>query len=76
MREEYIRDFHGRIIGILRYLANGDIEAVDFDTRKIIGFYRASTDRTTDFFGRVIARGNAAVSLIYDAKKYLGKHSQ
>ncbi len=71
MREEYIRDFPGKIIGILRYLDNGDIEAVDFATRKIIGFYRADTDRTTDFVGRVIAKGNAAVSLIYNAKEYL-----
>lgn len=69
--EDYIKDFQGRIIGILRYKANGDIEAVEFASRKIIGFYRASIDRTTDFVGRVIAQGNAAVSLIYDAKRYL-----
>ncbi len=71
VNEEYIRDFQGRPLGILRHLDNGDIEAVEFSSRKIIGFYRASTDRTTDFLGRVIAKGNAAVSLIYDAKKYL-----
>jgi hypothetical protein len=71
IKEEYIKDFQGRPLGILRYQDNGDIEAVEFMSRKIIGFYRKSLDRTTDFLGRIIAQGNAAVSLIYDAKRYL-----
>ena len=37
--EEYIRDFNTRkIIGILRYKENGDIEAVEFNSRKILAF--------------------------------------
>ncbi len=71
MTEEYIRDWQGRPIGILRNLDNGDIEAVDFTSRKIIGYYRKDLDRTTDFMGRFIAKGNAAVALIYNAEKYL-----
>jgi hypothetical protein len=38
MTEDYIRDFNSRlIIGIIRTLDNGDKEAIDFDTRKILG---------------------------------------
>ena len=66
--EEYIKDFNTRqIIGILRYRPNGDIEAVEFKSRKILGFYRKSTDSTTDFLGRVVAKGNCVVSFIYAA---------
>ena len=69
-KEEYIRDFDTRqIIGILRYKPNGDIEAVEFKSRQILGYYRASTDSTTDFFGRIIAKGNCVVSFIYEAFK-------
>ena len=70
-REEYIRDFQSRqILGILRYKPNGDIEAVDFASRKILGFYRAATDDTVEFMTRkVIAKGNCVVSFIYNNKK-------
>ena len=69
-RDEYIKDFQTRqIIGILRYKPNGDIEAIEFTSRKILGIYRASTDDTIDFMTRqVIAKGNCVVSFIYDAK--------
>ena len=68
-RDEYIRDFQTRqIIGILRYKPNGDVEAVDFASRRILGFYRAATDDTVDFNTRqVVAKGNCVVSFIYDA---------
>ena len=66
--DEYIRDFQTRqIIGILRHRRNGDIEAVEFSSRRILGFYRADIDTTTDFYGRRIAKGNCVVSFIYDA---------
>lgn len=66
--EEYIRDFKSRkIIGILRTLRNGDIEAREFSSRRILGYYRKNIDMTTDFFGRMIAKGNCVVSFIYDA---------
>lgn len=69
--EEYIRDFNTRqIIGILRHKPNGDIEALDFASRQILGFYRASTDETVDFNTRlVIAKGNCVVSFIYNNPK-------
>jgi hypothetical protein len=69
-KEEYIRDFNTRqIIGIIRTKSNGDQVAIDFATRKILGFYRASRDATTDFLGRVLTKGNSVVSLIYKNKK-------
>lgn len=69
-RDEYIKDFQTRqIIGILRHKPNGDIEAIEFTSRKILGIYRASTDDTIDFMTRqVIAKGNCVVSFIYEAK--------
>jgi hypothetical protein len=68
-REEYIRDFNTRqIIGILRHLPNGDIEAVEFKSRKILAIYRASTDDTIEFATRkVVTKGNTAVAFIYEA---------
>ena len=68
-REEYVRDFNTRqIIGILRHKPNGDIEAVEFKSRKILAIYRASTDDTIEFTTRkVITKGNTAVSFIYES---------
>lgn len=67
-QEEYIRDFSSRkIIGILKTLRNGDIEAREFDSRRILGYYRKDRDMTTDFYGKMIAKGNCVVAFIYDA---------
>ena len=68
-KEEYVRDFNTRqIIGILRHKPNGDIEAVEFKSRKILAIYRASTDDTIEFTTRrVMTKGNTAVSFIYEA---------
>ena len=67
--EEYIRDYNTRqIIGIIKTEANGDKAAIDFATRKILGFYRASRDVTTDFIGRVLTKGDTVVSLLYNKK--------
>ena len=66
MNEEYIRDYNTKqIIGIIRTENNGDQAAIDFATRKILGFYRASRDVTTDFIGRILTKGNTVVALIY-----------
>jgi hypothetical protein len=69
MTEDYIRAFNSRlIIGIIRTLDNGDKEAIDFDTRKILGWYRKSRDVTTDFLGRMIAKGDCVTALIWNNK--------
>lgn len=68
IKEEYIRDFQTlKIIGILRTLKNGDIEAREFNSRRILGYYRKGIDTTTDFYGHRIAKGNCVVGFIYDA---------
>lgn len=68
-KEEYVRDFNTRqIIGILRHKPNGDIEAIEFKSRKILAIYRASTDDTVEFHTRrVVTKGNTVVSFIYEA---------
>jgi hypothetical protein len=67
--DEYIRDFDTRqIIGILEHRAGGDIYAIEFSSRRILGIYRVSTDDTIEFnTRRVITKGNSVVSFIYDA---------
>lgn len=68
MTESYIKNFAGQILGILRTEDNGDQTAIDFPSRRILGFYRAAYDHTTDFAGRVVARGNTVVQFIYAEK--------
>ena len=66
---EYIRDFDTRqIIGMLETRTGGDIYAIEFNSRKISGIYRVSTDDTIEFDSRrVITKGNSVVSFIYNA---------
>lgn len=66
--QEYIRDFSGRVLGIIETYPNGDQKAIDFDTRMVLGYYQAAYDHTTDFYGRVIAKGNCVVSFIYNKR--------
>ena len=63
-RTETIKDFAGRFIAIYEYHDNGDITVRDWQSRMILGYYRKSRDVTTDFYGRIIARGNAVGMLI------------
>lgn len=65
MKEEFIRRFDQTIIGILQYNSNGDITALDFPSRKILGMYIKSLDHTIEFPSRrILTRGNTVVSLI------------
>jgi len=68
-QEEYIREFSGQILGIIQTDDNGDQTAIDFPSRKILGYYRKKYDYTTDFYGRIISRGNSVVGLIYKEKQ-------
>ena len=63
MSKEYIRDFQGRILGSYESKSNGDITVRDFQGR-ILGRYDKMYDVTRDFYGRVIAKGNAIGMLI------------
>ena len=63
VREEIIRDFYGKIIGKYQYQSNGDIVVRDFYNR-FLGYYIASRDVSTDFYCRVVAKGNAVGMLL------------
>ena len=63
-RTEIIRNYAGLGIAIYEHQDNGDIVVRDFSSRMILGYYRKSRDVTTDFYGRVLYRGNAVGMLI------------
>ena len=65
---EPARDFSGKIISWVEKQPNGDIIVRDFYVR-IQGRYDKNSDTTRDFYGRVIARGDAHGMLIDDADK-------
>lgn len=66
MKEEYVKTFNGIIIGIIETKDNGDQVARNFPGRQILGYYRKAEDHTTDFYGRIISKGNTAIALIYN----------
>ena len=67
--QEYITDFMGKKLGIIETDSNtGDQRALDFNTRKVLGYYKANLNHTTDVMGRIIAKGNCVVSLIYNKR--------
>lgn len=67
-KEEIIRDFPSlRILGYVRTQANGDKIAFNFQKR-ILGYYRAKYDHTTDWQGRILSKGDTVVGLIYQNK--------
>ena len=63
-----IRDFYGRIIARVEEKPNGDKVIRDFYNR-ILDYYVASRDVTTDFYNRVIGHGDCTGILISNAKK-------
>lgn len=63
--EEIIKDFYGRFLGIVETCPNGDQIARIWSSRQIVGYYRKELDHTTDFFGRVVSKGNTVIALIY-----------
>jgi len=66
-RTETIKDASFRNIAILTYEDNGDIKVQDWQSRMVLGYYRKSRDVTTDFYGRILYRGNA-VSMLFGRK--------
>ena len=69
MTTEYIKDFSQKILGILETDTNGNQTVRSFPGRLILGYYKKDRDVTTDFYGRIISRGNTAIALIYKDKK-------
>ena len=69
MTQEYIREYPSqKIIGIIETYENGDQTARDFTTRRILGYYKAGLNITTDDLHRTLAKGNIVASLIYNQR--------
>ncbi len=63
MNEQIIRDFQGKIIARIEVKANGDKIVRDFGGKRL-GTYDAAAGVTRDFFGKIVARGDAVSMLI------------
>ena len=57
MQEKTIKKFGGKIIGYISTDAEGSKTVMDYN-RRILGYYDARRDETTDFYRRVIAYGD------------------
>lgn len=64
---ETIREFNGRILGYVDTDNKGNKTVRDFYGR-ILGYYNVDLNVTQDFYRRIVARGDAAISLIYSNK--------
>lgn len=58
MEKQTIKDFSGRIIGTIETDASGN-KTVKAFSGKILGYYKKNIDATTNFTGKIIARGDA-----------------
>lgn len=63
MCRQIVKDELGHPIGSLDYRKNGDVIVRDRDN-VALGRYEAESDRTEDYYGKTVALGNAAVTLI------------
>lgn len=69
MREEVIKDFSGKILGKVKTDEKTGDKTVRAFSGQILGYYKKQYDYTTDFYGKVVSRGDTAVSLIYQQNK-------
>ena len=58
-----IKDFYGYIVGYLERCSNGDVVAKN-RSRQILGRYRASDNRTVDFYGKILYQGDMSQALL------------
>ena len=68
-QENLIEDFNDYVSKQTETDANGNQTVRSFPGRQILGYYKKDRDVTTDFYGRIISRGNTAIALIYKDKK-------
>ena len=61
--EELIRDFYGKILARITTDKHGNKTVRSF-SHWILGYYKADLDLTTDFYGNIIAKGDATGMLI------------
>lgn len=62
--KEVIKDFYGRILGTIETDAQGNKVVKDF-YGKILGKYNKATDKTYDFYGRILSNGDISSGLIW-----------
>lgn len=65
MNTETIRDFYGRIIGYVETDEKSGNKTIRNFQRIILGYYFKDRNVTTDFYQRIIARGDTGSGLIY-----------
>ena len=61
---ELVKDFYGKIIGTIETDNTGNKIARDF-YGKILGKYRKDTNKTYDFYGKILANGDITSALIW-----------
>ncbi len=67
MAKEFVKDFYGRILGSIETQGTKQIARNFYGS--ILGTYNSVDDKTRDFYGRVLTRGNTLIGLIYAEKK-------
>ena len=60
---ERICDFYGSCIGTIETTGNGDKVVKAFSGR-ILGYYKRNQDVTTDFYGKILYKGDMASALL------------
>ncbi len=75
MNYEYVKSFTGKIIGKISTEPNGDKKAMTFEGQ-VIAKYNKRMNYTTDFYGKVIGKGDLTEAIVYteEAKKELRKN--
>ena len=63
MTREPIKDFYGKILGWIETDDQGNKVAKDF-YGKILGKYRKDTNKTYDFYGRILFKGVMTSALL------------
>ena len=59
-----VREYSGKIIGYIYVKENGDKTVKNF-SGKILGYYYADRDVTTDFYGKILTRGDTSSALLF-----------
>lgn len=65
MTEERIKNFAGQVLGLIQIDDKGNKIVRNFPGRQKLGSFDAEHNVTRNFLGQVVAKGDAAVSLIY-----------
>ena len=65
---EPVKDWSGRVLGFVETDKKGNQIVKNFGG-KVLARYNAEKDWTTDYAGKLLSRGNTAISYIYLEKK-------